>query len=254
MRRRSAYRRSVRHGLAARRGGQHFQVLARRVQHLDPPRDRRENSTAAQIGQRQRIEHRAGVGGRGLDQAQLGKIGALAHELGVERDEVAGARRSRACSSSAEVVTGGVAAWACVYNSPQLCTFTFSASAAPSWAASRRSRAPPATRHRLRPERLSADVRPAAALGIELIEGYDAAAAAAAARRGRGRQRHEARQPADRSAARERHSLHVRAASGWRGTCCRPLDARRRRHARQDHDVEHARVDARARRASIRDS
>ena len=42
-----------------------------------------------QIRQRERIDQHAGVGRRRLDQAQLREVRALAHELGVERDEIA---------------------------------------------------------------------------------------------------------------------------------------------------------------------
>ena len=75
------------------------------------------------------------------------------------------------------------------------------------------------------------------ALGIELIEGFEAGAARARARRRRRRQRHDARQPGDRGDARARHALHVGpAVAGARGAAG-PLGAGRRRHARQDHDL-----------------
>jgi hypothetical protein len=73
------------------------------VQHLDPGSIAEELPQRREIGQRQRIEHRARAGVRGLDQAQLGKVRALAHELGIERDEIAG----RKALESLEQFSGG---------------------------------------------------------------------------------------------------------------------------------------------------
>ena len=59
------------------------------------------------------------------------------------------------------------------------------------------------------------------ALGIELIEGYDADQLALDARPVRGRQRRHARQPADGSDPRRRRCRTPPARSGWPSTCCR---------------------------------
>ena len=75
------------------------------------------------------------------------------------------------------------------------------------------------------------------ALGIELIEGYDADQLDARARPVRRRQRRHARQPADGGDPRRRLRLHV-SGPQWLAehVLQRPLGARGRRHARQDDD------------------
>ena len=115
--RRSACRRSDpgRRG-AAHRERQDFEVLPCRVQHLDAAAIARGNPTAA-AGRAAPADRspRSASARRRLDQAQFRIVGALAHELGVERDEVAARiERSSACRSSGDVVTGARAAWACV--------------------------------------------------------------------------------------------------------------------------------------------
>ena len=88
-----------------------------------------------------------------------------------------------------------------------------------------------------------------AALGIELIEGYepeqlklkpDVVVVGNVMSRGN---------RADRSAARKRHSVHVRARMAGAARAGGTLDARGRGHARQDDDFEHPRLDSRVRRA-----
>jgi hypothetical protein len=84
------------------------------------------------------------------------------------------------------------------------------------------------------------------ALGIELIARLRRRAARSAARHRGRRQCAEPRHAGDRGHARSRHAVHLGAAvAGER--CCRQACARGRRHARQDHDHQHARLDSRAR-------
>ena len=80
-----------------------------------------------------------------------------------------------------------------------------------------------------------------AALGIDVIEGYDTGPARAQARRVRGRQRDEPRQSARRSAARQRRALRIGPGMAGAQRAAGPLGARRRRHTRQDDDDEPAR-------------
>ena len=89
-----------------------------------------------------------------------------------------------------------------------------------------------------------------AALGIDVIEGLRPGPAQAESRRVRRRQRHEPRQCARRSAARQRPAVTNPAPNGSRATCCSRDDRwvlGGRRHARQDDDEQPARVDSRAR-------
>ena len=59
-----------------------------------------------------------------------------------------------------------------------------------------------------------------AALGIDIVQGFDAGAARSRARRGGGRQRDVARQAGDRGAARKAAFPMRRVRSGWRARCC----------------------------------
>ena len=136
------------------------------------------------------------------------------------------------------------------------CTCTSSASAAPSWAASPRSRARPATRV----TGCDANVYPPMsdqlrALGIELIEGYGADAARRCAPDlfvvGNAI---VARQPADGGDPRRRPALHQRPAVAGRARARGPPRAGRRRHARQDHHHRDAGLDPRAGRPRSRAS
>ena len=85
------------------------------------------------------------------------------------------------------------------------------------------------------------------ALGIDVIQGFEAAAARSGARHRGRRQRHDARLPGRRGVARAWPSLYFRArvarARGAQG----PLGARGRRHSRQDHDLLVADLDPGAR-------
>ena len=78
----------VRHTAGERQ--QHFDILPRRVKDLE---DRRTNQKVVQRREvdpaRERIHgDRLALGRADLHQAQLGAISALAHELGIDRDEV----------------------------------------------------------------------------------------------------------------------------------------------------------------------
>ena len=161
----------------------------------------------------------------------------------------AGASRARASSRSAEVATGGVVDMCVRVQSGRNYARSHSRDLRHVHGRHRGAgaRGRP-SRHRLGPERVSADVRPARRARHRADRGLRPATAAAASGHRRRRQRDEPRQRARRSAAGERHSLHVRAGVAGAARARGPLDARRRRHARQDHDLEHPRVDPGVRR------
>ena len=179
-----------------------------------------------------------------LDARRLPRAGALRSRLrqrGAQRTTTSPRRSRRRAASFARKspLQRGRPAATTAFALPRIvrCTCTSSASAARSWAASPRSRARPGTRV----TGCDANVYPPMsdqlrALGIELIEGYDADQLAARARPVRHRQRDHARQPADGGDPRRQRAATRAGRSGSPTTCspaatCSPSPARTARPA-----------------------
>jgi hypothetical protein len=73
-------------------GEQHLEILARGVHHLHGAGGGERSGERRQAGQRQRVDAVGALLGGRLHQAELGAVGALAQELGVEGDGGGGAQ------------------------------------------------------------------------------------------------------------------------------------------------------------------
>ena len=91
-----------RHGLPAME--EQLQILVGRVQHLFDVRIQQQLAQRCQIAHAQRIDAGDGARRAELDQAQLREIGALAHELRVQREVGRGAQRLAQLGQGAVVI------------------------------------------------------------------------------------------------------------------------------------------------------